>query len=152
MAYEQLPGRGSLFKNEEKKNPAHSDYSGTIKLENGVVFYFSGWKNKKDIDVKLKEKEGSGTGEGSLVKVKEKRNPNSPDYTGSVNVGGQKVDLVGWEKPARSGVMISISVSKPLERKEPVAKEGDWEQPTSKDLDWSGDSIDIGVPVDFDDK
>lgn len=42
MAYEQKDGQGSLFKNKEKENPTHADYTGSIKIA-GAEFWLNAW-------------------------------------------------------------------------------------------------------------
>jgi hypothetical protein len=42
MAFEQNPGRGSLFRNTDKKNDDDRDYSGSINID-GREYWLSGW-------------------------------------------------------------------------------------------------------------
>ena len=42
MAYEQRDNSGSLFKNTDKQEPAHADYTGSIKVA-GVEYWLNAW-------------------------------------------------------------------------------------------------------------
>lgn len=42
MAFEQKDGQGSLFKNTEKEQPNHADYTGSIKVA-GVEYWLNAW-------------------------------------------------------------------------------------------------------------
>lgn len=46
MAYEMRPGKGSLFKNQNKTKDVHPSYKGQIKLPNGEVYDVSLWPKK----------------------------------------------------------------------------------------------------------
>jgi len=43
MAYEQKPGQGSMFKNDQKTEDKHPDYKGSIMLPDGSECWISGW-------------------------------------------------------------------------------------------------------------
>lgn len=47
MAFELKPNSGSLFKNDKKEKETHPDYKGSA-LINGVEYWVSGWKRKKN--------------------------------------------------------------------------------------------------------
>ena len=54
---------------------------------------------------------------GALFKAKEKRSENSPDYTGSIEVDGKKLNLAGWIKKSQSGITyISLAASEMKEK------------------------------------
>lgn len=42
MAYEQRDDTGSLFKNQDKAQPNHADYQGSIKID-GKSYWLSAW-------------------------------------------------------------------------------------------------------------
>lgn len=42
MAFEQRDNSGSLFKNAEKEQPNHADYTGSIKVA-GADYYLNAW-------------------------------------------------------------------------------------------------------------
>lgn len=43
MAYELKPGQGSIFKNHNKKEDKHPDYSGTIMTPTGETYRIALW-------------------------------------------------------------------------------------------------------------
>ena len=66
MAYEQRDNSGSLFKNDKKTEPNHSDYNGSI-MVGGVEYWLNGWvKETKDgrkyFSLSTKPKTGGGGG------------------------------------------------------------------------------------------
>ena len=55
--------RGALFKNEEKQNPKHADYNGSIDV-NGEEFWLNGWaktssKGTRYLSLSIKPKNGA---------------------------------------------------------------------------------------------
>ncbi len=42
MAYEQRDNTGTLFKNNRKTEPNHSDYNGTMKID-GIEYWLNAW-------------------------------------------------------------------------------------------------------------
>lgn len=54
--------RGALFRNEDKQNPKHADYNGTLNVD-GVEFWLNGWlktskKGAKYLSLSVKPKNG----------------------------------------------------------------------------------------------
>lgn len=48
--------------------------------------------------------------QGALFKARERRTDNSPNYTGTIEVDGKKLNLAGWVKRSASGIdYISIA-------------------------------------------
>lgn len=60
-------------------------------------------------------------GQGVLFKNAQKLNEKSPDYSGSINIGGKDVKFSGWIKTSKTGMeYISLAVNKlPPQKKEP---------------------------------
>ena len=51
-------------------------------------------------------------GQGALFKNTSKQNEKSPDYSGSINIGGKDVKFSGWIKTSKLGVKyISLAVN-----------------------------------------
>jgi len=52
------------------------------------------------------------TNRGTLFKAKEKKSEKSPDYTGTINVGGVEMRLSAWLKESKAGTKyFSLAVS-----------------------------------------
>lgn len=67
------------------------------------------------------------TNRGALFKVSEKKQEKSPDYTGTINVGGTEMKIAGWIRKSKAGATyLSLQVSEQQERQEskPAAKGG----------------------------
>ena len=63
--------------------------------------------------------EYDNTDRGVLFAESEKKSDKHPDYTGTINVGGQDFRLAGWKKQSKSGNwFLSLAVS---EQREPAA-------------------------------
>lgn len=63
------------------------------------------------------------TNRGTLGKNMNKTADNHPDYSGSINVGGNDYWLSGWVKEGRDGKkFFSLSI-KPKDQKKPAAKQ-----------------------------
>ena len=61
------------------------------------------------------------TNRGNLFKNDKGDNPNRPDYTGKINVGGKEYRLSAWLKDSQSGKkFMSLSVSEIEQKAEPV--------------------------------
>ena len=63
MAYEMRPNSGTLFKNDEKKEPNHADYQGEALID-GKVYWFNAWikegKRGKFMSCSFREKTKKG--------------------------------------------------------------------------------------------
>lgn len=60
------------------------------------------------------------TNKGVLFTNKNKKQENSPDFTGKVNIGGVDYRLAGWKKTSQMGEgFLSLSVSKIEEQDAP---------------------------------
>lgn len=75
MSYEMKDGTGSLFKNERKETPQHSDYNGSVKVD-GVEYWLNAWlkegKNgKKYMSLSLKAKEAKASAPVKPAPVKD---------------------------------------------------------------------------------
>lgn len=71
--------------------------------------------------------EYDNTNSGALFKNDEKQSDSSPDYKGSINVGGQEFWLSAWIKTSKAGnKFMSLSVkpkdAAPAKAAKPVAK------------------------------
>jgi uncharacterized protein (DUF736 family) len=56
-------------------------------------------------------------GQGTLHRTREKRNDDSPDYFGELNVGGTIYKLSGWIKlSVKGGKWLSLKVEEPQPR------------------------------------
>jgi uncharacterized protein (DUF736 family) len=61
------------------------------------------------------------TNRGVLFKNDKGDNPNRPDYTGKINVGGTEYRLSAWIKDSQSGKkFMSLAVSELEQKAEPV--------------------------------
>lgn len=61
------------------------------------------------------------TNRGVLFKNDKGDNPNRPDYTGKINVGGTEYRLSAWIKDSQSGKkFMSLAVSEIEQKAEPV--------------------------------
>ena len=57
------------------------------------------------------------TNKGVLFQNYDKKTDKSPDYSGSLNVGGIDFNLAGWKKQSKKGTtFLSLSVSSKQER------------------------------------
>lgn len=67
------------------------------------------------------------TNRGALFRA-EKKQEKSPDYTGTINVGGTEMKLAAWIRVSGKGVKyMSLQVSEQQERQEPKpAAKGDF--------------------------
>ena len=64
----------------------------------------------------MANKEGSGV----IFKNTKKMNEKSPDYSGSINIGGKEVKFSGWVRQAKSGTKyISLAVNTAPSQKNP---------------------------------
>lgn len=93
----------------KKKKPTSPDFFGSVKLQafeyqlsgwariNGDKVYVSGsvyhWDNDKAVD----------DGKFELNMVTDKKNPDSPDYRGSVTINKEQFSLSGWMRTAKFG-------------------------------------------------
>lgn len=71
-------------------------------------------------------KQYDDTNRGALFVAREKKGENSPDYTGSIDVGGTKYWLSGWKRTSKAGApYLSLAVTpddgKRAERAKPKA-------------------------------
>ena len=63
---------------------------------------------------------------GVLFKNERKSKEMQPDFTGSLNYGGQIIKLVGWRKQGKSGVaFISLSVAKARQERDEGGSDDD---------------------------
>lgn len=54
---------------------------------------------------------------GVLFPAREKKTPKSPDFTGSVTIGGVEYRLAGWKRESKKGApYLSLTVSKDEQR------------------------------------
>ena len=57
---------------------------------------------------------------GALFFAQEKKNENSPDFTGSFNINGVTYRLAGWKRKSKAGMkFISLSVKPDDQRRQP---------------------------------
>jgi len=64
MAEYDNTNRGALFRNEQKEQPNHADYNGSINI-NGVDYWLNGWAKiskagKKFLSLSIKPKQAPG--------------------------------------------------------------------------------------------
>ena len=112
-------GNGSLFPNPDANKP------NSPKLEGFITFNLDdredGPKLRLDVAAWIKRKDdldyysiSVGGLNGALFPEKEKKNENSPDYTGTLGPN-RELRVVGWKKKAEGtgAPYVSISVSEP---------------------------------------
>jgi len=60
------------------------------------------------------------TNTGVLFINKTRKSPNSPNFSGNINIDGVEHRIVGWTKVGKTGdKFISISVDEPVKKEEP---------------------------------
>ena len=65
---------------------------------------------------------------GALFPAREKRTPNSPDYTGEININGVDYFISGWGKTGRNGQkFVSLAVTPKQQRNDPPAAAPGWD-------------------------
>lgn len=156
------PLSGSLFFEENKKNPDHADWRGTLKISADEEYWADGYngmgksgpcvsielrkKNEKVGPRSSKDKSNLGVLELNTSKTEAKQ----ADRKGRINAGGKDYWLSAWDNKAQASGKSYIS----LKLNEIIAKssvqEAAWSQPKADDSNLS--AIDIGVPPDFDDQ
>lgn len=65
---------------------------------------------------------------GALFPSREKRTPNSPDYTGEININGVDYFLSGWGKTGRNGskfVSLAVTPKQQQRQSPPFPESGD---------------------------
>lgn len=59
-------------------------------------------------------------GQGVVFKNTKKQSDKSPDYSGSINIGGKEIKFSGWIKTAKTGtkyISLAVVKDKPTESK-----------------------------------
>jgi hypothetical protein len=84
MAFENKPGQGAMFVNDQKEKDTHPDYRGQIKLPDGTDCWISGWLkegSKGDfISISVKPKDQQSAPKSGFPKAREKQpEANFPD-------------------------------------------------------------------------
>ena len=70
--------------------------------------------------------EFDNTNRGVLFTNSYKQADNHPDYKGKINVDGTDKELAGWKKKDKNGkVFLSLSVSEPYVKEQPVTSDDD---------------------------
>lgn len=81
------------------------------------------------------------TNKGVLFPNKYKKQPNHPDYTGTINLDGVEKQVAGWVKKSQSGgSFLSLSLSEPKEKKAPSTGKANFDP---NDVDMNTDSSDL---------
>lgn len=90
---------GTLFKNDTEKKPKQPEFSGQVTVQ-GVDFNVAG-----TAVVHLSfSRNGEKCGAGRLYKNRpdDKKSEKSPDYGGTVEVGGKELRISGWIKESKT--------------------------------------------------
>ena len=69
-------------------------------------------------------------GQGVLFKNQKKEKDTHPDYTGTINIGGNVWRLSAWKKDAGKGPFLSIAASEPFQKEQAPTR------PAKKDHDF----------------
>jgi uncharacterized protein (DUF736 family) len=105
----------ALFKETNKKQESHKDYSGSANFE-GTDFWASGWVKQDSngatvLSLAFDDKAKAGvSGSGKLAKNPNKSTERHPDYIGEASLDGNEFRLAGWKRTAKTSGKEFISV------------------------------------------
>ena len=69
-------------------------------------------------------------GQGALFPHDKQGNPNRPDYSGNINIGGKEYDISAWFKTSRAGNQyLSITATEPYQQQAPQPQYQQPQQP-----------------------
>lgn len=157
------PLSGSLFVEEEKKNPSHADWRGSLKINADEEYWADGYnvvgKSGPSVSIELRKKnvkfvqrsKNDKTDLGVLELNTAKTDPKHADRKGRINVGGKDYWLSAWDNTAQTSGKryMSLKLNEIVPKAASPEKEAAWSQPKTDDSSFG--SVDIGVPLDFDD-
>lgn len=113
-AFEHKDGNGSLFYDE----PGVPTLSGSLKY--GKTYSVTGEPQVDKNQVQYTRIMGDGLS-GGLYPNERKENERHPDFTGPIEIDGQRLRISAWEKEIKAGQsagqkFLSVSVSEPRAR------------------------------------
>lgn len=157
--FQMKPMTGSLFLEEQKADPKHADFKGSLKIE-ADEYWLSGYHKPKEgkgtISLLLQKKgtkydknaPKTQNNTGAMSANERKTETKHPDKKGRVNVEGRDFWISGWEKKSAGGktyysLALTLMEAKPNQGQN--QNDQAWAQP-NHDV---SNALDIGVPPDF---
>lgn len=135
--------KGALFKDENVKDKA-PDYTGVLTLDE-AEYRLAGWQEESkggrpyiSLVAQTKGDKEAPQHRGAFFKEGEKKQENSPDYTGLLEVEGQEYRLAGWFNTSAKGLKylgLVASLKEPASES-PAESQAPAPAPAADEMDW----------------